>query len=73
MEQGNIDEIEEVERVITPDILGKSIKEAKKILKESGLECVIEVDTEDEENTYVKEQIPNAGITVNKGSKIYIK
>ncbi len=73
MEQGNIDEIEEVERVITPDILGKSIKEAKKILKESGLECVMEVDTEDEENTYVKEQIPNAGITVNKGSKIYIK
>ncbi len=70
MEQGNIDEIEEVERVITPDILGKSIKEAKKILKESGLECVMEVDTEDEENTYVKEQIPNAGITVNKGSKI---
>lgn len=73
MEQGNTDEIEEVERVITPDILGKSIKEAKKILKESGLECVMEVDTEDEENTYVKEQIPNAGITVNKGSKIYIK
>ncbi len=73
MEQGNIDEIEEVEQVVTPDILGKSIKEAKKILKESGLECVMEVDTEDEENTYVKEQIPNAGITVNKGSKIYIK
>lgn len=73
MEQGNIDEIEEVEQVVTPDVLGKSIKEAKKILKESGLECVMEVDTEDEENTYVKEQIPNAGITVNKGSKIYIK
>lgn len=27
----------------------------------------------DEENTIIKEQIPQAGITVNKGSKIYVK
>lgn len=27
----------------------------------------------DEENTIIKEQTPQAGITVNKGSKIYVK
>lgn len=73
--QGNVEEVEPVERVQTPDILGKSIKEAEKLLKESGLEIIIENETEelDKENTVVKEQIPNAGITVNKGSKVHIK
>lgn len=27
----------------------------------------------DKENTFIKEQIPNAGIMVNQGSKIYVK
>lgn len=73
--QGNVEEIEPVERVQTPDIIGKTIKEAEKILKESGLELVIENETEelDKENTVVKEQTPNAGITVNKGSKVHIR
>ncbi len=73
--QGNVEELEPVERVQTPDILGKSIKEAEKLLKESGLELVIENETEelDKENIAVKEQIPSAGITVNKGSKVHIK
>ncbi len=73
--QGNVEEVEPVERVQAPDILGKSIKEAEKLLKESGLELVIENETEelDKENTVVKEQTPNAGITVNKGSKVHIK
>lgn len=36
---------------------------------------VIEEETEElnKENTIVKEQTPKGGITVNKGSKIYIK
>lgn len=73
--QGNVEEVEPVERVETPDLIGKSIKEAEKALKESGLELVIENDTEelDKDNTAVKEQVPNAGITVNKGSKVHIK
>ena len=72
--QGNVEEIEPVERVQTPDIIGKTIKEAEKILKESDLELVIENEIEglDKENTVVKEQTPNAGITVNKGSKVYV-
>lgn len=73
--QGNVEEVEPVERVQTPDLIGKSIKEAEKLLKESGLELIIENETEglDKDNTMVKEQIPNAGIVVNKGSKVHIK
>ncbi len=73
--QGNVEEVEPVERVETPDLIGKSIKEAEKALKESGLELVIENDTEelDKDNTAVKEQVPNAKIVVNKGSKVHIK
>ena len=63
------------EQVKTPDVLGKNLKEAEKILKESGLEASFENLTEDidKENTYIKEQKPSAGIVVNKGSKIYLK
>lgn len=75
MEKGNTEEVEETEEIPTPDLLGKSFKEVEKLLKENELECIIELETEeiDKENTYVKEQTPNAGIIVNKGSKIYIK
>ena len=55
--------------------MGKNLKEAENILKENGLEA--EFDSEngeiEKENVYIKEQIPKAGIKVNKGSKIYLK
>ena len=75
VEKGNTEEVKEPEEIPTPDLLGKSFKEVEKLLKENALECIIELETEeiDKENTYVKEQTPNAGIIVNKGSKIYIK
>ena len=60
--QGNTEEVEEVEQIETPDIVGKTIKEAESILKESGLELEIENAPE----------TPKAGIKVNKGGKIYI-
>ena len=73
--QGNQEEVEQIEQVQVPDITGKSINEAQKILKDSSLEIVIENDSEelDKENTIIKEQIPKAGITVNSGSKVYVK
>lgn len=75
VKQGNLEEVEQVEQVQTPDILGKSILEAEKILKESGLELNIEIEIEelDKENTVIKEQLPNAGIIVKKGSKVIVK
>jgi beta-lactam-binding protein with PASTA domain len=73
--QGNKEEVEQIEEVQTPDILGKNIVEAGKILKESGLELTIENQTEelDKENTIITEQVPSAGIIVRKGSKVSIK
>ena len=69
------EDAEILEEVQTPDVLGKSLEEAEGILKESGLEAVYETTEEeiDKKNTYIKEQTPKAGITVNKGSKVYLK
>lgn len=73
--QGNQNEIEQKEQVQIPKIEGMSIKEAEKIIKELGLEIVIEndIDILDKENTIITEQSPKEGITINKGNKIYIK
>ena len=63
-----------MEQVQTPDIIGKTIKEAENILKENGLELLIDNESEeiDKENKVVKEQTPKAGITINNGSKVNI-
>lgn len=73
--QGNVEEIETVEEIQAPDLLGKTIGEAQKIAKENEIELVIENEVEelDKQSIMVKEQIPKAGITIKKGSKIYIK
>lgn len=73
--KGNTEEVEEVEEVGTPDLVGKTIEEALKITKENQLELVIENETEelDKQNTIVKEQVPKAGIIIKKGSKIYVR
>ena len=75
--QGNQDEIEKIEEVVVPNITGLSIKEAEKILKETGLEISIEGVTEDiqeldKENIIIKKQTPSEGINVNKGNKIFV-
>ena len=70
--QGNADEVEQVEQVVTPDIVGKSIADAEKLLKENGLELVLESEVEDTE-ALIKEQVPSAGIVVKKGSKVFAK
>ena len=74
MEVEKLDEENTIEEVQTPDVLGKTLKEAEEILKENELEAVYETDGElDKENIIIKEQTPKAGIKVNKGSKIYLK
>ena len=72
--QGNTEEIEEIEQVETPDIIGKTIKEAENILKENELELDIENESGelDKESVIIKEQIPKTGINIKKGSKITI-
>ena len=72
--QGNTEEIEEIEQVETPDIIGKTIKEAENIWKENELELDIENESGelDKESVIIKEQIPKPGINIKKGSKITI-
>ena len=72
--QGNQEEIEVVEEIETPDMIGLSIKEAEKLAKENELELQIEeTDELDKENTIIKDQTPKAGISIKKGSKIYVQ
>ena len=62
-----------VSQVQVPDVMGKSLKEAEQILKENNLEMSIDNEEIDKENTYVKNQIPSGGITVNEKSKVIIE
>lgn len=57
-----------------PNVVGMSIKEATKILKEENLEIIInnEEKNMDKENVVITNQIPTPGINVNAGSKIYV-
>ncbi len=73
--QGNTEEVETIEEIQAPDLLGKTLEEAEKIAKETEIELVIKNETEelDKHNVIIREQIPNAGITIQKGSKVYIE
>ena len=77
VEQGNKEEVEEIEKVEVPDIMGKTLSEAEKIIKEKGLEFVMQNSSKEEnidkEKVIIKNQTPSAGIILNKGNKIYIE
>ena len=62
-----------ISQVQVPDVMGKTLKEAEQILKENNLEMSIDNEEIDKENTYVKNQIPGGGITVNEESKVIIE
>lgn len=67
-------EEEQAKEIEVPNIEGKTIKEAEKILKEKNLQIIIDSKQEeiDKENTVIKEQTPKAGIKLKEGSSIYI-
>ena len=67
------DEETVVNQVQVPDIRGKTLEEAKQILEEKNLEMYLENENVDMENTYVKNQIPSSGITVNEQSKVVVE
>ena len=71
--QGNPDEVEQKQEVSIPNIKNMTIDEAKKILKENGLE--VKFNEEEGVNTsevIVKSQIPEAGIVAYTGSCVYL-
>ncbi len=59
-----------VRPVEMPDITGISLTEAKKSLKELGLE--IEIGGEETDESIVKDQLPKKGIQVSTGTKVTI-
>ena len=67
------DEEEVIHQIQVPDVMGKTLEEAKQILKENNLEMYLENEEVDMENTYVKNQIPSSGITVNEQSKVVVE
>lgn len=71
--QGNQDEVEVKEEVSIPDITGKTIVEAEKILKENGLQ--IKINNEegiDKATQTVEVQTPQPGIVVYKGNMVMV-
>lgn len=73
VKDGEIEE-ENTTLIEMPNVVGMSIKEASKILKENNLEAKIEEQEGlDKENTPVKKQTPSAGIAVKSGSNVYLE
>ena len=68
------EEVEEKIQILTPDITGRSIEEAEKILKENKLEMKINNEYEgiDKTKVMVSNQLPQAGIQTYSGSCVYI-
>lgn len=74
VKQGNPEEVELRNEITVPDVTGKTLSEARKILKEYKLEMYINnyQEGKDEENTFVNNQVPQAGINVYEGSYVYV-
>ena len=53
-----------------PDVTGMELSEAKKILKELGLE--VEIEGEGAEEMLVTDQLPKKGISVSSGTKVTV-
>ena len=49
--QGNQEEVEQIEEVVVPNVIGLSINEAEKELKQVGLELNMEGTTEEKKET----------------------
>lgn len=72
--QGDTEEVEEKVEVNVPKVTGLSLTDAIKTLKENGFEVKINNEEEktDKDNTYVKTQMPTAGVTAYQGSCVYL-
>ena len=70
MQKNDVGADDSVRPVEMPDVIGMTLTEAKKILKELGLE--VETEGEATEESVVTDQLPKKGINVNIGTKVTI-
>ena len=69
----NLADEDKKEEVEVPNIVGNTVEEAKKKLKEVGLEIDLNVEEKiDEKQVKIKEQLPKAGIKIYKGTKVIV-
>ena len=74
LSQDNSEDVGVVESVSVPDIRNMTVSDAKKTLKEIGLEIIIDTEEEINEKEYIiTEQIPKPGIMINSGSNVICK
>ncbi len=67
------EDAETEEDIEVPNIEGMTIEEARKVLKESGLDINIDENEEiNEKETIIKEQYPKKGIKLKSGTKVII-
>ena len=72
--QSNTDEIEVKEKINVPNVMGKTISESIKILKEQGFEPKINNEENiNKDEVIVTEQIPSGGIEALSGSRCLLK
>ena len=72
--EDNIEDSEEVKQVEVPDIIGKNISEAEKVLKENDLQLKIKNDEViNNEELCIKNQVPQAGTVINAKSSIMVE
>lgn len=70
------DQLENInmEKVEMPNVVGKTLQEAKQILSECGLNAnIIKNEEENEEEVIIKEQIPIPGVNILKDTEVIIK
>ena len=69
----NLADEDKKEEVEVPNIVGNTVEEAKKKLKEVGLEIDLNVEEKiDEKQVKIKEQLQKAGIKIYKGTKVIV-
>ena len=72
--EDNIEDSEEVKQVEVPDIIGKNISEAEKVLKENDLQLKIKnEEVINKEELCIKNQVPQAGTVINAKSSIMVE
>jgi len=65
------EKIAESEKVKVPNVVGKTVEEAKQILEQGSLKYDMDEGTSSDSFTVVK-QYPSAGAKVKKGTKVYL-